>query len=170
MFKAAQFSEDRIYRYSLTRIWDENSTAPLLGMIGKNPSKADDVQDDPTIGKEIALGKRLGCRGLFKVNMYDYIATDSDNLLKVSDSLRVSDKGLVANIVQMLKEHNCNPVICCWGTHTNRSLRESIKSRGDMIRRKLLECGMQPMCLKKNADGTPAHPLYLPANLELSVY
>jgi hypothetical protein len=169
MIKAAQFSEDRKYRYSLTRIWDGASGAPLLGMIGKNPSKADEERDDPTIGKEVALGKRLGCRGLFKVNMYDYIATDSDDLLNISDSLRVSDKGLVANIVQMLVANNCRPVICCWGTHSNSRLKEAIKARGDMIRRKLIEVGLEPMCLKRNADGTPAHPLYLP-KLELIAY
>jgi hypothetical protein len=167
MFKAAQFSEDRKYRYSLTRIWDVMADAPLLGMIGKNPSQADEERDDPTIGKEIALGKRLGCSGLFKVNMYDYIATDSNDLAKISDSLRVSECGLISNIIAMLKKNNCDPVICCWGTHSNSRLRAAIQARGDMIRRRLIEAGLQP--LKKNSDGTPSHPLYLP-QLELMTY
>jgi len=164
MIREAQFSEDRRYRYSLTRIWDERSLAPLLGIIGKNPSAADAEKDDPTIFKEIALGQRLGCRGLFKVNMFDYIATDSDDLVKVSDSLRVSEHGLVNAVVAALKEKACSPVICAWGTHSNKWLRAAIAARGDHIRRALLAAGIQPMCLKRNKDGTPAHPLYLAGN------
>jgi hypothetical protein len=170
MIKTAEFSADRKYRYALMRIWEPESTAPLLGLIGKNPSVADAERDDPTIGKEIALGKRLGCRGLLKLNMYDYIATDADELLKLSDSLRLSPEGMVSKLIHRLLEHGCKPVICCWGTHANRGLKDAILNRGDHIRRALVTAGIEPMCLKRNNDGTPAHPLHLPTNLEPRPY
>lgn len=47
MKKAAIFSDDKKYRYSLERAWDES--LGLVAFIGLNPSIADDAIDDKTI-------------------------------------------------------------------------------------------------------------------------
>lgn len=165
---AAHFSDDRKYRHYLFRQW--GLEGPLAGLIGKNPSIANEKDNDPTITREIAFAKSWGCRGLVKLNMYDYIATDSNELVRISDSLRVSDRNLVKHIIATLKDHQCNPVVCCWGTHANRRLKESILTRGDQIRRALIDAGIQPMCFTTNSDGTPKHPLYMSANTGLMAW
>ena len=47
MKKNAILSDDRKYRYVLSRNWDE--TKPTVLFIGLNPSIADESEDDPTI-------------------------------------------------------------------------------------------------------------------------
>ena len=47
LFSDAFFSKDRLYRYALWRIWDNE--LPKVLFIGLNPSTADEVKDDPTI-------------------------------------------------------------------------------------------------------------------------
>ncbi len=167
MIRAATFSADGKHRFTLTRIWEPESSSPMLGLIGKNPSVANDKKDDPTIGKEIALGGRLKCRGLVKVNLYSWIATDAGELPGKSETLLVGDF-LGQDLVEALK--GCSPIVCCWGTHANTGMRERLKMRGEMVRRLLKQAGMKAYALKINADGSPAHPLYLPANLELKEF
>ena len=61
MLKKAYLDENRVYRYWLLRRWDE--TKPMLGIIGVNPSTADEEIDDQTIRKDIGFCKRLGFGG-----------------------------------------------------------------------------------------------------------
>ena len=58
MKKDAILSEDRKYRYVLSRIWDESK--PLVVIIGLNPSTADEKDDDNTIKKCINFSKNWG--------------------------------------------------------------------------------------------------------------
>ena len=55
MKKDALLSEDRKYRYLLSRAWDE--AKPTVLFIGLNPSTADEETDDPTIRKCINYAK-----------------------------------------------------------------------------------------------------------------
>lgn len=167
MIRTALFSEDKKYRHMLGRLWYPDALDKPLGcFIEKNPSSADAFTDDPTMIKNINYGISWGWRGLLQLNMFDYIATDSTELVRIGDSVAVSEKGLVSCLVEVITLHGCTPVVCSWGTHTNRSLRERIQSRGEMIVRKLIEAGIEPMCLQVNKDGTPSHTLYLPGKLK----
>jgi len=60
MKKDAILSEDRKYRYVLSRIWDESK--PMVVIVGLNPSTADEKDDDSTIKKCINL-QRIGDMG-----------------------------------------------------------------------------------------------------------
>ena len=53
--RAAQFSADRAYRYTLKIVWDESRTP--CQFIGLNPSTADEVKDDPTVRLQLGDGK-----------------------------------------------------------------------------------------------------------------
>lgn len=168
VIRLAEFSKCHKYRFTLTRIWEPDAIEkPMLGLIGKNPSVADKERDDPTIGKEIALGKRLGCRGLLKLNVYPWIATDSSELVSISERTLVGD-WTVDKFAPALS--GCSPVVCCWGTHSNKAFRERLALRGEMIVQRLHGAGIKTFCLKQNADASPAHPLYLPTNLKLQEY
>ena len=61
MKKDAVLSEDRKYRYLLSRNWDD--TKPTVLFIGLNPSTADEKEDDPTINKCISYAKSWGNPG-----------------------------------------------------------------------------------------------------------
>lgn len=158
IIRDAAFSPCGKYRYWLTRKWSDGQ---LLGIIGKNPSKADAKRDDPTIGKEIALTKFLGYGGFLKLNAYDYVATDSDELIHITDSIACSKLNLVEPLITMLLIHGVKDVLCVWGTHSNRYLAERIRNRGEMLRRRLRDAGFNLMCLGLTQGGCPKHPLYL---------
>ena len=51
MQKDAFLSEDRMYRYGLSRVWDKSR--PYVLYIGLNPSTADENKDDPTIRRSV---------------------------------------------------------------------------------------------------------------------
>lgn len=61
MKKDAVLSEDRKYRYLLSRNWDD--TKPTALFIGLNPSTADEKEDYPTINKCISYAKSWGNPG-----------------------------------------------------------------------------------------------------------
>lgn len=158
IIRDAAFSPCGKYRYWLTRRWSEGQ---LLGIIGKNPSKADAKRDDHTIVKEIALTKFWGYGGFLKLNCYDLIATDSNELIHVTESIACSKFNLIEPLITTLLIHGVKDVLCVWGTHSNRYLAERIRNRGEMLRRRLRDAGFALLCLGRNSDGTPKHPLYL---------
>ena len=51
MNKTAVLSDDNIYRYQLSRIWDEEKPKILFIML--NPSTADEFVEDPTIRRVV---------------------------------------------------------------------------------------------------------------------
>lgn len=51
--KGAQFSDCRMYRYALWRVWAQGDGC--ITFIGLNPSTADENKDDPTIRRCIGF-------------------------------------------------------------------------------------------------------------------
>ena len=70
MIKDAILSEDRKYRYILSRTWDE--TKPTVLFIGLNPSTADEKTDDPTIRKCINYAKCWGYGKILMANLFAF--------------------------------------------------------------------------------------------------
>ena len=50
----AIISDDKKYRYLLTRIWDNDKR--MVNFIGLNPSTADQIDNDPTMRRELIEG------------------------------------------------------------------------------------------------------------------
>lgn len=145
---SAGFSDDRVYRYWLTRTWDD-ATPPLV-VIGLNPSTADETQDDPTIRRCIGYARAWGHGGLVMLNLFAFRATDPRDMKRAFDpvgrandaTLRVATEG--------------RRVLCAWGAH------------GTYIDRASVVCEMlatrELVCLGTTKDGQPKHPLYLRAD------
>ncbi len=53
----AVISDDGLYRYALSRIWDRSKQAAMF--VGYNPSTADALKDDPTIRRCVTHVLRL---------------------------------------------------------------------------------------------------------------
>jgi hypothetical protein len=68
MEKDALISPNKIYRYTLRRVWD--NTKPDLIWIMLNPSTADAEKDDATIRRCIGFSQRFEYGGLVVVNLF----------------------------------------------------------------------------------------------------
>lgn len=140
MVKSANFSKDRKYRYSLTRIWDKSKSS--ICFIGLNPSIADEKEDDMTIKKCINFSKQWGYGGFHMINLFSLVATYPEDLYKAKEPVgKENDK----YIKEKLKK--VNKVICMWGNkgvYLNRNIE-------------VLKLISNPYCLKKNVTGEPTH-------------
>ena len=144
MEKSAILSADRKYRYVLTRIWDE--AKPTVVFIGLNPSTADEKTDDPTIRKCIGYAKRWGYGKLIMVNIFAFRSTDPSLLKRVEDPIGPDNDSYIQKCVS-----ESNSVIACWGKHGKLLNRDKV----------LMDSLPNLVCLKRNKNGTPHHPLYL---------
>ena len=142
----AEFCPASKNRFLLKREWNKSKKKILYIMY--NPSKADESKDDPTIRRLINFSKKFDYGGFFVGNLYTFI---SSNPNKIDRSKNISKK----NIKILIKLINSvSDVVYAWGNNTEEPnfLKKKVKS---------------PMCLGKNKDGSPRHPLYLPSNSKL---
>lgn len=147
--KGAIFSDCKKYRYALWRVWD--TELPLVMFLMLNPSTADESADDPTLRRCIGYAKEWGYGGVIKANLFAYRSTDFSKLYDVEDPIGpLTDKYL-----KKLKSKS-STVIGAWGNWG------AYKERSVHIRSIFPEL----YCLKINASGEPAHPLYLRKTLK----
>ena len=151
--KTANFSSCRKYRYSLSRIWDNQKKFVLF--IGLNPSTADEEVDDPTIRRCTGYAQKWGYGGFIMVNLFAYRTTFPSNLKKVKYPVgRDNDK----YIVKLSKKADIT--IAAWGNNGKLYSRD----------KQVLSFVPNLMCLKINKSGQPAHPLYLKKGLKLTKF
>jgi hypothetical protein len=150
---SATFSPCRLYRYTLTREWDES--LPTVVFCGLNPSTADETLDDPTIRREVGFAKDWGFGRLVKVNAYGYRSTDPKGLWTVDDP-RGEDNFM------WIRHWATKPgvtFVAAWGNN--------IRDRDAFELRRLLRGnGVTVHALKLTKTGNPSHPLYLPKTLK----
>lgn len=146
----AIFSEDRQYRYSLSRKW--NDELPVVLFIGLNPSTADETQDDPTIRRCIAFARDWGYGGIMMVNLFALRATDPAVL-----KLHCDPVGPENNSWIMRGYFQAERAIAVWGT------KGSYRERDEDVRVLIGEL----YCLGLTKGGYPKHPLYLPKTTKI---
>jgi hypothetical protein len=170
--RAHQFSPCRKYRYTLWREWhkdtlnlsadDEARTIhQFVQFIGLNPSTADEVQDDPTVRRCIQFAKDWGYGAMCMTNIFAFRATDPTNMkAEVSPVAELDLRHLQNENDTWLQRisRSAGLIICAWGRHGNHLKRHERVL--DLLSDRKLHC------LSVNADGTPAHPLYLPSILK----
>lgn len=149
--KNAVFSECRIYRYALWRIW--NVDLPKVMFIGLNPSTANEDTDDPTIRRVIRFAKDWGYGGVYMTNLFAIVSPYPEVLKTCEDPLGDNNDWLTT-ISGM-----CKDIIFAWGNF-------------DVFGRDKEIIAMFPeaFCLGKNKNGTPKHPLYIAANTIPQLY
>ena len=141
--KSAIFSPCNQYRYSLSRIWSLNQKPALI--IGLNPSTADETEDDPTIRRSMHYSYQWGFGGLIMVNLFAFKATLPSDLRKANHPFGKDNNKF---IIEHQRESGI--VLVAWGN--DGALHNRDKEVLDLIN--------NPMCLKINKTGQPAHPLY----------
>lgn len=115
MKKDAIISECNLYRYILTRIWDENLRKCVFIML--NPSTADANLDDPTIRRCINFAKRENCGSLTVVNVSAYRATSPQDIGKNGCSIGPEN----INYINDITKNNDALIIVAWGTNVEKN-------------------------------------------------
>lgn len=152
--RTAQISEDQLYRYELTRRFDEE---PLLTFVMLNPSTADADVDDPTIRRCISFARRDGWGGIRVVNLYALRSTDPKALLTAADPVGDRNDSVLRGAF-MLAASGDRPIVAAWGANAKPARVAHVLS---------LVSGARFMCFGTTKSGQPKHPLYLPGAAEL---
>ena len=149
----ATFSPCRRWRYLLWRRWDASKSVANFLML--NPSTADEVKLDPTCSRARDYAERWGYGALIVTNAFAFRNTDPNRMKAVKDPI---GKDNDAAIVRAAKESAI--VVCAWGNHG------AFLDRSTEILRMMKAKGIALHALRVNANGEPAHPLYLPGKLK----
>jgi len=151
------------YRYRLSRKW--SNAKPCL-FIMLNPSKADAVEDDPTIRRCINFAKSWGCGELIVVNLFSVRATDPQDMMKADDPVGPENMRYVKEAADYVERgHPCQPnmkgiVVCAWGAHG------TYMNQAETVLGWLDDAAVTPMALLLTKNDQPRHPLYLKSSLE----
>lgn len=125
-------------------------------IIGLNPSTADARQDDPTIRRCIGFARDWGYGGLVVTNLFAFRATYPADLKAAADPVGPRNDAWIRRMAGQVEI-----IVAAWGNDglwLDRSERVQQMLAGRLH------------CLRLNAGGEPAHPLYLPAGLNPFVW
>lgn len=148
----AVFSECQQYRYQLREIWD--ASGPLVLWLLMNPSVACVDYSDPTLRKTGMFSRSWGYGGQLVGNVHAYRATDKNRLLEVADPVGPENDRMILDMATLART-----VVLAYGQPP-----KALRQRGREL--VALLSHHQGLChLRLARDGTPVHPLYLPANL-----
>ena len=156
MIRTALLSPCRRFRYRLGRRWAEG---PAVCCVLLNPSTADEVRLDPTCSRAREYAERWGYGSLIVTNVFGWRDTDPAAMKAAKDPV---GPGNDAAIVRAAKESDL--VVCAWVNHG------SFLERSSRVKALLNRSKIPLHTLRLNANGEPAHPLYLPGKLTPSAW
>jgi hypothetical protein len=150
MKKSAILSSDNIYRYQLSRSWDEEKPKILFIML--NPSTADEFVEDPTIRRIVNYAKDWGYGGVYVGNLYAFRSTDPKGLNSAEDPVGPENITHIQTLIGLVDK-----VVYAWGNE--RKEPEWLK-----------KIVTNPYCIDISKKGIPKHPLYLKKCLKTQLY
>ncbi len=144
----AGYSDCETYRYSLTRVWHD--AGPFVMFVMLNPSKATEVDNDPTIERCERRARTLGFGGFRATNIFAYRATDPRDMRAAEDPEGPDNMSVLRDGMNWADQ-----VICAWGTHG------AFRNQGPLVEAKLRDCNKPLYHLGLSKEGHPKHPLYI---------
>lgn len=119
--------------------------------VGLNPSTADERLDDPTVRRCIGFAKSWGYGGVIMTNLFAFRATIPEDMKKAKDPI-----GPENDYFLRVCAGYASITVAAWGTS------------GGFLRRDREVIRLIPNLhyLRLTKKGFPAHPLYLPKDLE----
>lgn len=145
----AVYSDCETYRYSLTREWDPSGERLVYVML--NPSKATEVDNDPTVERCERRARALGFGAFRVVNIFAIRETDPRRMRQASDPVGPDNDQILTAAVRWSHQ-----VIAAWGTHGAH------QQRGASVMAILQQLGAPTYHLGLSKHGHPKHPLYIP--------
>ncbi len=152
MLKGAWLSDDKLYRYSLSRRWGQE-TAPLY-FIMLNPSVADAEKDDNTIRRCVGYAKREGRDAIVVGNLFAFRSTAPKNLLTAVDPVGPENMNWIDALARAAERERA-PIVCAWGAHGGYERQDIVAMRCMKM------AGANTVCFGTTRQGFPKHPLYL---------
>lgn len=155
------------YRYTLTREIGSPPDAMFDDLHGRlcwvmlNPSTADDLTDDPTIRRVIRFTRDAGYESLEVVNLFAARAKNPRRLYEHDDPIGPENWAAILAAFDY-----ADAVVFAWGS----SGGPRAVSRANWVRGAARDLVRPPLCLGLTADGSPRHPLYVPASQPLVEY
>jgi len=144
----ATYSDCERYRYALTRTWNAGGKRVLFVML--NPSKATEVQNDPTVERCERRARALGFGAFQVTNIFAWRDTDPFQMRKAKDPIGPgNDAAILAGVAW------ADQVIAAWGTHGAHM------KRGPQMTTLLQGTGKPLYTLGLSKHGHPKHPLYI---------
>jgi hypothetical protein len=145
MRKGATISNDDLYRYRLSRHWDES--LPAMTWIMLNPSTADAMVDDPTIRKCMGFARRHECGGIEVVNLYALRTSKPKHLLDHPDPEGPENVMMWKAVLSIAR----GPIVAAWGAAKPKlvPMSEALLANLDTERW---------VCLGRTKTGLPLHP------------
>lgn len=159
----AILSRNKRHRYLLTRHTKTSTRlGRLVNFIMLNPSTADDVDDDRTIGRCKDFAQSWGFDMMAVTNLWSYRTKNPDILF---DALPLSPKVEGRNLaVVKLVARTADLTVVAYGNKGGRDQRD------EHILDILREAKVRPKALGVTAAGFPYHPLYVPAETKPQSY
>ncbi|MFC3175033.1 DUF1643 domain-containing protein [Novosphingobium bradum] len=152
MEKTATISACGQYRYSLTREW---GSGPRVLFVMLNPSTADHLEDDPTIGRCISFAKSWGYGSLAVGNLFAFRTPSPAVLFTAPEPVGPENDEWLGRL-----SGSADLTVAAWGnngSHLGRS-------------KAVLSMLVKPHYLRLTGAGEPSHPLYLPADLKTTAF
>ncbi|KJZ19279.1 DUF1643 domain-containing protein [Loktanella sp. S4079] len=144
----AVYSDCERYRYALTRIWDPDGRRVVFIML--NPSKATEVQNDPTVERCERRARALGFGGFRVTNIFAWRETDPHAMRKAQDPTGPENDAMIIEAVDWADQ-----VIAAWGAHGAHL------DRGAAVAKLLQHVKTPVFHLGLTKHGHPKHPLYI---------
>ncbi|WP_108814424.1 DUF1643 domain-containing protein [Loktanella sp. Alg231-35] len=144
----AVYSDCEQYRYALTRTWNPAGKRVLFVML--NPSKATEVQNDPTVERCERRARALGFGAFQVTNIFAWRETDPTKMRKTADPIGPANDATIREGAAWADQ-----VIAAWGTHGAHL------NRGPEVEAVLRATGKPIYTLGLSKHGHPKHPLYI---------
>jgi len=116
---------------------------------------ADELKLDPSCTRARRYAERWGYGALIVTNIFGWRATDPAQMKAVRDPV---GRGNNRAILRAARESQL--VVCAWGNHGAHL------GRSQHVLALLRSAGVPLHALRVNGAGEPAHPLYLPGNIQ----
>jgi hypothetical protein len=154
-----EFSDDKLYRYSLTRAFPHAGLAEDCLFIMLNPSTADETLNDPTVERCQRRAYAMRFSKYTVVNIFALRSTDPKALYHHPDPI---GRGNDAAIMKLATK--ASMVICGWGTHGD------YMDRGKDVKAMLDGRAIKCYHLGRTKSGQPRHPLYISNKTEPTLW
>ncbi|TFL20066.1 DUF1643 domain-containing protein [Jannaschia formosa] len=145
----ATYSDDEVFRYDLTRVWDPAGRRVAFAML--NPSTATEIANDPTVERCERRARALGYGAFRVVNIFAYRATDPRDMRAHPDPVGGAANNAAIREAALWAE----ATVCAWGTHGAHL------GRGPEVEQLLRATGRPLFHLGLSKAGHPKHPLYI---------
>lgn len=159
-----QFSPDRVYRYTLTRVWGGPilfDASPPLVVCMLNPSTADETQLDPTITRVCTRARAAGLPGVVVLNLFALRSTDPRHMLAAVDPVGPDNDRWLREVLDAAHREHAT-IVAAWGNHGAH------RGRAWDVVESMAQTAPRWHAWGLTFSGQPRHPLYLPYVAELA--